>query len=104
MTNTGLGDISYFEMYTPGGTATTIWTDDNQQYYSASVTFNNETSGYYSNSYTWAPFPELAPCSGSIKIKDVSATAKRLNVKLGVMTTAVSLDSDNIKFYNIPIY
>jgi hypothetical protein len=104
MTNTGLGDISSFYLYGPGGTKTTIWTDDNQQYYSASVTFNNETSGYYSNSYTWAPFPELAPCSGSIKIKDVSATAKRLNVKLGVMTTAVSLDSDNIKFYNIPIY
>jgi hypothetical protein len=102
MTNTGLGDISYFDMYTPGGTATTIWTDDNQQYYAATISFNNKTQSI-SNHYVSAPFPELAPCSGSIKIKEVSANAKILNIKLGI-SASVSLDNDNIKFYNIPIY
>jgi hypothetical protein len=106
MTNTGLGDLSWFKMFNPGGSYTTIWTDDNQQYYTATINFNNQTStggNVYDFVYVETPFPEQAPCNGYIKIKEVSASAKILNIKLGI-SASVSLDNDNIKFYNIPIY
>jgi hypothetical protein len=93
-------------MFNPGGSYTTIWTDDNQQYYTATINFNNQTStggNVYDFVYVETPFPEQAPCNGYIKIKEVSASAKILNIKLGVYAP-VSLDNDNIKFYNIPIY
>jgi hypothetical protein len=108
MTNTGLGDLSWFKMFNPGGSYTTIWTDDNQQYYTATINFNNQTStggNVYDFVYVETPFPEQAPCNGYIKIKEVSASAKILNIKLGVVASyPASLDNDNIKFYNIPIY
>jgi hypothetical protein len=105
MTNIGLGDISQFRMYGPGGTMTTIWTDDNQQYYSATFSFNNRTSTISDGGTMSAPFPEQAPCSGYIKIKEVGATAKKLNLKIGAYTYYPNiLGGEYIKFYNIPIY
>jgi hypothetical protein len=101
MTNTGLGDLSYCYFYGPGGSLTTIWTDDNKQYYSATISFNNRSTTQEKLS---APFPEQAPCDGFIKIKEVDASAKKLNVKLGVGGSLSDLDSNNIKFYNVPIY
>jgi hypothetical protein len=107
LTNNGLGNISGFYVYNPGGSKTTIWTDDNQQYYTATINFNNQTStggNIYNFTYVDTTFPEQAPCNGYVKIKEVSTSAKKLNVRLGVGANGVSFDNDDIKFYDVPIY
>jgi hypothetical protein len=112
LTNNGLGDVNDFRIYPPksqsminGGTYTSIWTDDNVQYYYPTINFNGQT-----NSGTWAlnaTFPQDVPCSGYVKITEVSSSAKKLNVYLGVYVYSLGdlrLDNSVIKFTDVPIY
>jgi hypothetical protein len=112
LTNTGMGDINDFRIYPPksqsminGGTYTSIWTDDNVQYYYPTINFNGKTeSGTYALGTT---FPQDVPCSGYVKITEVSSNAKKLNVYLGVYVYSLGdlrLDNSVIKFTDIPIY
>jgi hypothetical protein len=112
LTNTGLGDINDFRIYPPkssslinGGTLSSIWTDDNVQYYYPTNNFNGVTSSG-TNSLI-AKFPQDVPCSGYVKITEVSSKAKKLNVYLGVYVYSLGgpwLDKTVIKFTDVPIY
>jgi hypothetical protein len=112
LTNNGLGNVDDFRIYPPkseslisGGTRTSVWTDDNVQYYYPTINFNGKTiSGTQS---LIVSFPQDVPCSGYVKITDVSASVKKFNLYLGVYVYSLGdlrLDNSVIKFTDVPIY
>ena len=112
LTNNGMGSVNDWRIYPPksmsliqGGTRSVVWTNDGEEYLYPYMTFRDKyTSG--SNVIT-ATFPEGVPCSGSVTISDVSSSATKFNLTLGVYAypnSTYHMSSSAIKFTNVPIY
>lgn len=112
LTNTGMDRLNDWRIYPPhaismisGGSYSRVWDNAGTNYEYPTMSFRDKsTSG--SNVISTA-FPMEVPCSGSVTVTGVPASATELNVVLGVYAYPNSqfhMSGTEIAFRNVPIY
>lgn len=112
LTNDGLGNVNDWRIYPPssgslisGGTRSVITDDQGNEYPYPTMTFRTQsTTGYNPISDS---FPEDVPCKGTVTIKDVPATVKKLTALIGVYAypnSVYNMSDSKVVFKNVPIY
>lgn len=112
LTNNGLGNVNDWRIYPPssgslisGGSRSVITDDQGNEYPYPTMTFRTQsTTGYNSISDS---FPEDVPCKGTVTIKDVPATVKKLTALIGVYAypnSVYNMSDSKVVFKNVPIY
>lgn len=111
LTNTGLGNVNDWRIYPPvygsvinGGYLSVITDDEGNEYKYPTMTFRGESNP---NHILTTSFPENVVCKGTVRLTGVPASAKKINVMLGVFAYPDSqylLEDKRVFFHNVPVY
>ena len=101
LTNTGLGDVSFY-IYSPAYKST-VYDDKGNEYTTMYMTFRD---GSCQDSFISTRFPEGPECKGSITLKNVPSDVKSITylIRVDDGTYDPKLASDRISFKNVPVF